>query len=189
MTVTKYFSLLRKLFGWGPSLAWYRLFWWMYLPKLLREKAAVASSPRLRRLLLERTGVLIGQDVHIGYGVLVLGVRNYPAPLVLADRCAIGPRVTFVAASYPDMSDLRQCPELKEGFTFGSTITIGEDTWIGAHAVILPGVSIGRGAVVGAGAVVRSNVSPWTVVAGVPAKPIREITPCGQRADNASGEA
>ncbi|WP_136659360.1 DapH/DapD/GlmU-related protein [Nitratireductor sp. XY-223] len=52
-------------------------------------------------------------------------------------------------------------------------VTIGHDVWIGHGAILLPGVSVGNGAVVGAGAVVSKDVAPYTVVAGVPAKPIR----------------
>lgn len=51
--------------------------------------------------------------------------------------------------------------------------TIGHDCWIGHKAIILPGVTIGNGAVVAAGAVVTKDVAPYTVVAGVPAKTIR----------------
>jgi hypothetical protein len=56
-------------------------------------------------------------------------------------------------------------------------VTIGHDVWIGHGATILPGVSIGTGAVVGAGAVVSKDVAPFTIVGGVPAKPIRERFP------------
>ena len=52
-------------------------------------------------------------------------------------------------------------------------VTIGHDVWIGHGATILPGVAIGNGAAIGAGAVVSRDVDPWTIVAGVPAKPIR----------------
>lgn len=51
--------------------------------------------------------------------------------------------------------------------------TVGHDTWIGHGVIVMPGVTIGNGAVVGSGAVVTKDVDPWTIVAGVPAKPIR----------------
>ena len=50
---------------------------------------------------------------------------------------------------------------------------IGHDVWIGHGSIIMPGVKVGIGAVVGAGAVVTKDVAPYTIVAGVPAKPIR----------------
>ncbi|UCI09890.1 DapH/DapD/GlmU-related protein [Mesorhizobium sp. B1-1-8] len=53
------------------------------------------------------------------------------------------------------------------------SVAIGHDVWIGHGAVIMPGVTIGNGAVVGANAVVTDNVPPYTIVAGVPAKPLR----------------
>jgi phosphonate metabolism protein (transferase hexapeptide repeat family) len=56
-------------------------------------------------------------------------------------------------------------------------VSIGHDVWIGHGATILAGVSIGTGAVVGAGAVVSKDVLPFTIVGGVPSKPIRERFP------------
>lgn len=53
-------------------------------------------------------------------------------------------------------------------------VTIGHDTWLGHGSTVLPGVTVGDGAVVGAGAVVSKDVAPYTIVVGVPAKPIRE---------------
>jgi len=52
-------------------------------------------------------------------------------------------------------------------------VTIEDDVWIGAHSVILPGVTLGKGAVIGAGSVVTRNVAPFTVVAGIPARELR----------------
>ena len=51
---------------------------------------------------------------------------------------------------------------------------IGHDTWIGHGAIIMPGVTVGNGAIVGSGAVVTKDVAPYTIVVGVPAKPIRK---------------
>lgn len=60
-------------------------------------------------------------------------------------------------------------------------VVLGHDVWIGHGATVLPGVTIGTGAVVGAGAVVSKDVSPFTIVGGVPSKPIRERFPAEVR--------
>ena len=67
-----------------------------------------------------------------------------------------------------------QDPE-KRGDTICKPIRIGNDVWIGANVTVVGGVTIGEGAIVAAGAVVTKDVPPRTVVAGVPAKVIKEI--------------
>ncbi len=53
-------------------------------------------------------------------------------------------------------------------------VTVGHDTWLGHGSTLLPGVTVGDGASVGAGAVVTKDVAPYTIVAGVPARPVRK---------------
>jgi phosphonate metabolism protein (transferase hexapeptide repeat family) len=67
--------------------------------------------------------------------------------------------------------------ELDAGFRAhraSKRVTIGNDVWIGHGAVVMPGVTIGDGAVVGANAVVTRDIEPYTIAAGVPAKPLRQ---------------
>lgn len=56
-------------------------------------------------------------------------------------------------------------------------VTIGHDVWIGHGAIVLPGVRVGNGAVIAAGAVVTRDVAPYTIVAGVPARPMKRRFP------------
>jgi len=77
---------------------------------------------------------------------------------------------TYRASAYFD--DAEDEPEFFD-WRRAHKVTIGHDVWIGHGVVILPGRSIGTGAVVAAGAVVTKDVEPYTIVAGVPAKPVR----------------
>jgi acetyltransferase-like isoleucine patch superfamily enzyme len=55
------------------------------------------------------------------------------------------------------------------------SINIADYAWVGARAIIMPGVSVGRGAIVAAGAIVTEDVPPWTIVAGSPARVVRKL--------------
>lgn len=137
------------------------------------------------RLLLGKCGpgVMIDQRVYFKYPWLTRigadvsinrGVEFYPGLMVRAtidigDRVRIAPNVRFHTAGH-DPRD----PDLKD---VASPIVVEADVWLGASALILPGVRIGRGAIVAAGAVVNRDVPPSTIVGGVPAKVIgiREV--------------
>ena len=56
-------------------------------------------------------------------------------------------------------------------------VTIEEDCWLGAGAIVLPGVRVGRGSIIGAGAVVTKDIPPLSLAVGVPARVVRRITP------------
>jgi acetyltransferase-like isoleucine patch superfamily enzyme len=80
-----------------------------------------------------------------------------------------------VTSSYPDESYLGELPEVQALVNRFGPIHVEDDAWIGAGAIVFPGVTIGRGAIVGAGAVVTKDVPPHAIVAGVPARLIRRL--------------
>ena len=109
--------------------------------------------------------ITVGRTVFIGYQCAFTG----HAPITIADRVMIAHRVNLVTAGHPVE------PGERRNYITAAPITIGPDVWIGAAATILPGVSIGAGAVIAAGAVVTRDVTAATLVAGVPAKTIRQL--------------
>ena len=92
--------------------------------------------------------------------------------ITIGDRVAFGHEVLIMTSSH-DLGD----PARRAGPLYTRPVTIGTGAWLGARAVILPGVSIGAGAVIAAGAVVNRDVPPNTLVGGVPARIIKEL-PC-----------
>ena len=114
---------------------------------------------------------LIGEyNVIRGQGGVTIGDRVYFAPLV---------QVLAVNHVYEDPDR----PFIEQGIT-AQGIVIEDDVWVGAGAIITDGVRVGHGAVIGAGAVVTRDVPPHTVVAGVPARVVRDLReePVGKRA-------
>jgi acetyltransferase-like isoleucine patch superfamily enzyme len=82
------------------------------------------------------------------------------AGIRIGDRTMIGPKATFITVGHP------VDPEERRGWLSGAPITVAENVWIGAGAMILPGVSIGRDAVIAAGAIVADDVPAASLVAG-----------------------
>jgi len=112
---------------------------------------------------IRRIGVRIGRNSLIGRNC-TLDARS---PLEIGDNVSISPDVTIVAGTH-DMND----PKFATSRVGPWAVTIEDHAWIGTRAMILPGVTVGHGAVVAAGAVVTKDVPPLTVVGGVPAKAI-----------------
>jgi acetyltransferase-like isoleucine patch superfamily enzyme len=108
----------------------------------------------------------IGEEVSLNYGVSIGCLLR----VELGDRCRLGPYVMIVDSDFHDFYDRGRRPPPRK-------VSLAEDVWVGAKASILPGVTIGRGAIVGIGAVVTADVAPFTVVGGVPARLIRTLTP------------
>ena len=106
--------------------------------------------------------------------------------LIIGKFCQIAAGVEFVmnganhqmnaATTYPfyTLQGWNMAPPAHEDLPLKGDTVIGNDVWIGQNATILPGVHIGDGAIIGANAVVGSDVEPYTIVVGNPAKPLRK---------------
>jgi maltose O-acetyltransferase len=112
---------------------------------------------------IRRIGVRIGRNSRIGRNCS-LDARS---PLSIGDNVSVSPEVIILAGTH-DVND----PRFAASPVGPWAVSIEDYVWIGTRAMILPGVTVGRGAVVAAGSVVTKDVPPLTIVAGVPAKPI-----------------
>lgn len=117
---------------------------------------------------LPHAGITIGRDSLVGEYTVIRGQGG----VSIGDRVYTSPFTQIIAVNH--VFENRDIPFVDQGIT-AEGIIIEDDVWLGANAVITDGVTIGRGAVVAAGAVVTKDVPPHTVVAGVPARPIKEI--------------
>ena len=111
-----------------------------------------------------------GKNIHLGKNVFINSGCRFQdqGGIYIGDNVLIGHNVVIATLNH------NENPE-KRGNLIPSKVEIGNDVWIGSNVTITPGVTIGDNAIVGAGAVVTKDVEKNTVVAGVPAKYIRDI--------------
>lgn len=113
------------------------------------------------------SNVQIGDNSKIGPNFRVLG----PGMFKIGSNVIIGPDVIFITINHK--FDRTNIPIKAQGHYEAKQITVLDDVWIGARAIILPGVCIGTGAIVGAGAVVTKSIPEYAIVAGNPARVIK----------------
>ena len=117
---------------------------------------------------IPHAGIRIGKRTFLGEDMLMRGQGG----IHVGDNVLFGPRVQVLAVNHV-MSDTTK-PIMDQGIT-AVGIRIEDDVWIGAGAVILDGVTIGKGACIGAGSVVTASVPPHTLAVGSPARVIRDL--------------
>ena len=111
----------------------------------------------------------MGANSHLAAGVYVNAARG---EVRLGEGVAVGPRSVLLAYTNHYEPGRPNGEVRREG-----RVIIEDHAFLGAHVVVLPDVRIGTGAVVSAGAVVTRDVAPFTLVAGVPARAIKRLTP------------
>lgn len=152
------------------------------LPRLTAADALRWRLYRLAGLRIEARCTIFGPltlrpiggagNVSIGAGTFVNSELRLgaPAPITIGRNVLIGPRVAIETGGH----GLRHAPGIGRG-NLAQAVRVEDEVWIGAGAILTPGITVGRGAVVAAGAVVVDDVAPHTLVGGVPARFIREI--------------
>jgi acetyltransferase-like isoleucine patch superfamily enzyme len=162
-----YVRMLAPLYqhrGRGSKIYWsvrmdtppYRRFW-------LGQKSVVESYCCINNAVGD---VTIGDHTRIGIHCTVIG------PVCIGNNVNLAQGITVTALNHNFEDASRRIDE--QGIST-KPVVIGDDVWIGANAVILPGVTIGRHVVVAAGAVVTKDVPDYSLVAGVPAKIIKDL--------------
>ena len=162
-----YIRLIAPLYqhrAWSSKIYWsvrmdtppYRRFW-------LGRKSVVESYCCINNAVGD---VTIGDYSRIGIHCTVIG------PVCIGDHVNLAQGITVTALNHNFADSSRKIDE--QGIST-QPVVIGDDVWIGANAVILPGVTIGRHVVVAAGAVVTKDIPDYSLVAGVPAKVIKVL--------------
>ena len=173
--------------NWDDARAVVRARWY------LRDAEHVGARVRLRgrphvsvdgRLLIHERVQLVSTvaalELAVGDGAtLEIGARslvNFGTSLVALDRVTIGPRCLIgTHCLVMDTGFHELDPDRRLDRPAPRPVTIGENVWLGARVIVMPGVTIGDDSAVGAGSVVTHDVPPRTLVAGVPASVIRAL--------------
>lgn len=140
-------------------------------------------SKQMRNFSARLMGVSMGRNINIEKGA------NFAADLRIGDRSSIG-KNALISQNVVIGKDVMMGPEciiltqnhnhldsnipmIEQGYEAAKPVEIGNDVWIGARVIILPGVKVGNHSIIGAGAVVTKNVPDYSIVVGVPAKIIK----------------
>ena len=135
-------------------------------------------------------GTYIQGPMYVDYGRFTTIGKNFYAnahftildtcPVTIGDNVMCGPNVSIITAMHPLCYQQRNLRQQADGrfsdYEYGKPVTIGNNCWLATNVTVCPGVTIGDGCVIGAGAVVTKDMPANSLVVGVPAKAIRQIT-------------
>lgn len=145
---------------------------WLCNKKFMRFGKGASFRPYAYAVCTSR--ISIGDNVIIRPGTMLYAGENDPGSIIIENDVLIGSGVHIYCDNhyFEDISK----PISAQGYRQTSNVTIKKGSWVGACAIILPGVTIGENSVVGAGAVVTRSIPDRVVAAGNPARVIRQIS-------------
>lgn len=109
----------------------------------------------------------LGSNVYINFNMMLVDDGH----IYVGDKVMFGPNVTIATANHPVNPELRS-----RGLQYNKDVRIGNNVWIGAGVVIVPGVQIGDNSVIGAGSIVTKNIPENVIAVGNPCRVLREIS-------------
>ena len=108
-----------------------------------------------------------GKFVYANFGLTMVDDTH----IYVGDYTLFGPNVVVATAGHPILPELRE-----QGYQYNMSVRIGRNCWIGAGALIMPGVTVGDNVVIGAGSVVTKDIPSGVVAVGNPCRVLREIS-------------
>ena len=180
-----FFEFLNRLKFWlntdrlGPDIAGnhYRLYFKNSAVKLCKKKFKIfgkGAEFRPGSYAFGCSNISIGKNVVIRPTTMLFAdTGNEGSEIIIEDNSLIGSGVHFYVRNHK-FSNIHE-PIFNQGHSLSKTIRVKTGSWIGANAIILPGVSIGKNSVVAAGSVVTKSVADYKVVAGNPANVIKDL--------------
>lgn len=112
-----------------------------------------------------------GSEIEIGDNSGIGVDCQIYQPVKIGNDVMMGPEVTVLTRNH--RLDRLDIPMTQQGYLPYQKVTICDDVWIGTRAIILPGVTVGKGSVIGAGAIVTKDVPEYAIVGGNPAKVLK----------------
>lgn len=139
-------------------------------------------SCHLRRFIYKSLGMKMGRNNVFHFGTEIRGITNIKMGngCIIGDNALLDGRKGLVFGDNVNLSSNVSIYTLQHDHRdsdfgcIGGKVVVGDRVWLGSNIIILPGVTIGEGAVCCAGCVVTKDVPPYTVVAGIPAKKVNE---------------
>ncbi|WP_036779035.1 sugar O-acetyltransferase [Pontibacillus chungwhensis] len=108
----------------------------------------------------------VGEDFYANFDCIILDV----CPVTIGDHCLLAPGVRILTATHPVDPTTRS-----SGLEYGKPVKLKDHVWVGANAIINPGVTIGHNVIIGSGAVVTKDVPDNVIIGGNPARIIKEV--------------
>jgi maltose O-acetyltransferase len=146
-----------------PLTSELRAIYWRTQFKYLGENSRISHKVKVQNA----ENITLGRDTHITNNVILNGIGG----IEIGNDVLVGYE-TIIMTSGRKFSSL-DIPIRKQGSEL-KKVVIGNDVWLGTRVIVLPGVTVGDGAVIGSGAVITKDIPPYSVAVGVPARVVRK---------------